>query len=95
MTTPRQEPGEPRTPRSAATPSVPQPRLSEEDLLELREPYDPPGPEYPDPWLSGPPSSVIVIAQLRDLYPGQPPSLAELLEAGRSRDPEPDLEAEP
>jgi hypothetical protein len=95
MTIPHQEPGEPRTRRPTATPFVPQPRPSEEDLLELREPYDPPGPEYPDPWLPGPPSSVIVISQLRGLYPDQPPSLTELPEAGRSHDPEPDLEAEP
>ena len=39
---------------------------------------------------------MIVVDQLRD-WPGQPPSLAELLEAGpaRTREPEPDLEAEP
>ena len=38
---------------------------------------------------------VIVVDQLRDWQPGQPPSLAELLETGRTREPEPDLEAEP
>jgi hypothetical protein len=40
---------------------------------------------------------VIVVDQLRGWRPGQPPSLAELLEAGPActRDPEPDLEAEP
>jgi hypothetical protein len=95
VTTSRKEPGEPRNSRPAATPFIPQPRLSEEDLLELREPYDLPGPEYPDRWLPGPPRFVIVIAQLRGLQPDQPPSLAELLETGRARDPEPDLEAEP
>ena len=95
MTTPRQEPGEPRTPPPTARPSVPQPRLSEEDLRELREPYDLPTPEYPDRWLPGPPSMVIVIAELRGLQPDQPTSLAEPPEAGRSHDPEPDLEAEP
>ena len=43
------------------------------------------------------PKYVIVVDQLRDWRPGQPPSLAELLEAGpaRTREPEPDLEAEP
>ena len=43
------------------------------------------------------PEYVIVVDQLRDWQPGQPPSLAELLEAGpaRTREPEPDLEAEP
>lgn len=93
MTSPRNEPGEPRTPR----PYVPQPRPSEEDLLELREPYDLPGPEYPDRWLPGPPSFVVVVNQLRGWWPDQPRSLAELLESepSRTRDPEPDLEAEP
>ena len=40
---------------------------------------------------------MIVVDQLRDWRPGQPPSLAELLEAepARTREPEPDLEAEP
>ena len=43
------------------------------------------------------PEYVIVVDQLRGWQPGQPPSLAELLEAGpaRTREPEPDLEAEP
>jgi len=40
---------------------------------------------------------VIVVDQLHGWRPGEPPSLAELLEAGpaRTREPEPDLEAEP
>jgi len=40
---------------------------------------------------------VIVVDQLRDWQPGRPPSLAELLETrvARTREPEPDLEAEP
>ena len=43
------------------------------------------------------PKYVIVVDQLRDWQPGQPPSLAELLETrpARTREPEPDLEAEP
>jgi hypothetical protein len=43
------------------------------------------------------PEYVIVVAQLRDWGPGQPPSLAEFLETrpARTREPEPDLEAEP
>ena len=43
------------------------------------------------------PEYVIVVDQLRDWRPDLPPSLAELLEAGpaRTREPEPDLEAEP
>jgi hypothetical protein len=57
------------------------------------EPYDLP---FPDHWPHRP-TYVIVVDQLRDWRPGQPPSRAELLEAGlaRTREPEPDLEAEP
>jgi len=55
------------------------------------EPYDLP---FPDHWPHRP-TYVIVVDQLRDWQPGQPPSLAELLETGRTRAPEPDLEAEP
>jgi hypothetical protein len=93
VTTPGEEPREPRTPRSY----IPHPRPSEEDLLELREPYDLPMPEYPDRWLPGPPSYVIVVNQLRGWWPDQPPSLAEILESlsTHGHDPEPDLEAEP
>lgn len=97
MTTMDKDPAEPGTPRPAAMPYVPQPRPSEEDLRELREPYDLPTPEYPDRWLPGPPGPVIVIAQLRGRWPDQPLSLDEILERGLAgtRDPEPDLEAEP
>jgi hypothetical protein len=51
---------------------------------------------FPDGW-SRRPEYVIVVDQLRDRWPGQPPSLAELLETrpARTREPEPDLEAEP
>ena len=40
---------------------------------------------------------LLIVDQLRGWQPGQPPSLAELLETGRTRtrQPEPDLEAEP
>jgi hypothetical protein len=60
---------------------------------ETAEPYDLP---FPDHWPHHP-AYVIVVDQLRDWRPGLPPSLAELLEAGpaRTREPEPDLEAEP
>ena len=78
-------------------PFVPPPRPSEEDLLELREPYDLPGPEYPGLWLPGRPEFVIDITQLRGLLPDQTPSLDQILETGftRSGGSEPDLEAEP
>ena len=89
MTTPRKTPAGPRTP-GQATPATPHPQASEEDLAELREPYDLPFPD--DRWPQGRPAYAIVVAQLRGW---QPPSLAELLETGRTREPEPDLEAEP
>ena len=93
MTTPRKTPAGPRTPGQAARPAIPHPQASEEDLAELREPYDLPFPD--DRWPQGRPAYVIVVAQRRGWQPGQPPSLAELLETGRTREPEPDLEAEP
>jgi hypothetical protein len=62
-------------------------------MPETADPYDLP---FPDHWPHRP-KYVIVVDQLRDWRPGQPPSLAELLEAepARTREPEPDLEAEP
>jgi hypothetical protein len=80
--------------------SVPHPRAGEKDLAEVREPgdFDPGDLPFPDDrWPRGRPAYVIVVDQLRGWQPGQPPSLAELLETGRirGRDPEPDLEAEP
>ena len=62
-------------------------------MPETAEPYDLP---FPDRWAHRP-TYVIVVDQLRDWRPDLPPSLAELLEAGpaRTREPEPDLEAEP
>lgn len=79
---------------------VPYPRNGEKDPAKVREhsgsdPDDLPFPD--DRWPLGRPKYVIVIDQLRGQWPGQPPSLAELLETGRTRarDPEPDLEAEP
>jgi len=98
LTAPDKEPAEPRNPK----PYIPQGRPSEEDLAELWEPPDDlPAPEYPDRWLPGlvgrRPEYVIVVDQARPRQPGQPPSLAELLESlrSRTRGPEPDLEAEP
>ena len=52
-------------------------------------------PDLSERWPPGRPGYVIVVDQLRDRQPGQPPSLAELLETGRTRGSEPDLEAEP
>ena len=55
-------------------------------MPETAEPYDLP---FPDGWPPGRPEYVIVVDQLRGWQPGQPPSLAELLEAGPA-DREPD-----
>jgi len=88
-------------PEDAAGPPrlrVPQPRAAEIDLSEMREPsgFDPGDLPFPDDrWPRGRPEYVIVVDQLRDWWPGQPPSLAELLETRPTRSPEPDLEAEP
>ncbi len=92
MTTPRKTPAGPRPP-GQATPAIPDPRTGEKDLAEMEEPYDLPFPD--DRWPQGRPTSWIVVDQLRGWQPGGPPSLAELLETRRTREPEPDLEAEP
>ena len=78
-------------------PFVPLPRPSQENLLELREPYDIQSPEYPDPWPPGRPEYVINVTQLWGLLANQTPSLDQILETGptHSGGPEPDMEAEP
>ncbi len=83
--------------RQADGPLVPHPRHGDRDMHEMKEPYDLPFPDYSDRWPPHRPEYVIVVDQLRDWQPGQPPSLAELLETqpARTRQPEPDLEAEP
>ena len=93
MTRPHPSPEDPGAGRPDAAPPVPGPRPPEQDLRELKDPYDLPFPDY---W-PRPPKYVIVLDQLRDWQPSQPPSLAELLETkpARARQPEPDLEAEP
>jgi hypothetical protein len=64
-------------------------------MQEMTDPYDLPFPDPPDRWPPGRPGYVIVVDQLRDWQPRQRPSLAKLLETGCTRQPEPDLEAEP
>ena len=93
MTRPDRTPREPGPRRRADRPLVPDPRPGEKDRREIDDPYDLP---FPDRWPHRP-EYVIVVAQLRDWQPGQPPSLAELLgtRPARTREPEPDLEAEP
>ena len=93
--TPRQRPPGTHAHRGAVAPRIPDQRAGEKHLSELDEPYDPPFPD--DVWPQGGPKYVVVLAQRRGLQPSQPPSLAEALESGRARtrEPEPDLEAEP
>ena len=93
MTRPDRTPRGPGLRRRADRPLVPDPRPGDMDVREMTDPYDLPFPDY---WPHRP-EYVIVVAQLRDWQPGQPPSLAELLETGpaRAREPDPDLEAEP
>ena len=94
MTKPGRTPREPGPRPQPGRPLIPVPRAGDKDMREMRDPYALP---FPDRWPPGRPQYVIVVDQLRDWQPGQPPSLAELLEAGpaRTREPEPDLEAEP
>ena len=92
MTTPRRKPAEPGTGRRDAAPLVPDPRPREQEIRETREPHDLP---FPGRWPLGRPEYVIVVDQLRGWELGQPSSLAELLETSRTREPEPDMEAEP
>jgi hypothetical protein len=94
VTTRRRKQPEPGPGRRDATPLIPDPRPPEQDLRELRDLYDLP---CPDRWPPGRPRYVIVVDQLRDRQPGRPPSLAELLvtRPAHTREPEPDLEAEP
>jgi hypothetical protein len=91
--TPPRKPARPRTRRPAATPLIPDPRPGEKDTPDTSDPYDLPFPDDRRP--PGRPAYLIVIDQLRGWQPGQPLSLAELLETGPAHDPEPDLEAEP
>ena len=93
MTIHSKTPDEPGTRRQADGPHIPGQRPGAEDLQELQDPYDLPFPD--DRWPQGRPTSWIVVDQLRGWQPGGPPSLAELLETGRTREPEPDREAEP
>ena len=93
MTNDDRTPREPGRRRQADRSLVPDPRPGEKDIREMADPYDLP---FPDRWPHRP-RYVIVVDQLRDWQPGQPPSLAELLETrpARTREPEPELEAEP
>jgi hypothetical protein len=93
VTRPDRTPREPGPRRRAGRPLVPDPRPGEKDMRAIDDPYDLP---FPDRWPHRP-DYLIVVDQLRGWQPCQPPSLAELLETrpARTREPEPDLEAEP
>ena len=97
MTNHHRAPDEPGPRRQDDRPLVPDPRPGDRDMHEMTDPDDLPFPDLPERWPPGCPGYVIVVDQLRDWQPGQPPSLAELLETppARTRGPEPDLEAEP
>ena len=97
MTTTSRAPDEPGPGRKAGDPRIPDPQPGDKDLRGMQDPYDFLFPDLSERPPSGRPMYVIVVDQLRDWQPGQPPSLAELLETGptRTREPEPDLEAEP
>jgi hypothetical protein len=90
VTRPDRTPREPGPRRQADRPLIPDPRPGDMDMREMDDPDDLP---FPDHWPHRP-EYVIVVAQLRSW---QPPSLTELLETrpARTREPEPDLEAEP
>jgi len=81
--------------RQAVLPLGAHPKAGEKDQAEVIEPYDLPGPD--DLWPPWRPAYLIVVDQLRDWQSTRYPSLAEVLEPrpGRTREPEPDLEAEP
>jgi hypothetical protein len=95
VTTTGTAPDEPGPDRHADGRPVPDRRPGDRDIREIEDPYDLPFSDLSERWPPGRPGYVIVVDQLRDWKPGQPPSLAELLETGRARAPEPDLEAEP
>ncbi len=95
MTIQGRTPDEPGTRRQADDPVVPAQRPGDKDMGELQDPYDLPVPDYSDHRPPRRPEYVIVVDQLRSWQPDGPPSLAELLETGRTSEPEPDLEAEP
>jgi hypothetical protein len=86
------EPGARRQPDGSLVPAQ---RPADTDMREIQDPYNLPFPDVSDRRPPGRPAYAIVVDQLRGWQPGGPPSLAELLETGRTREPEPDLEAEP
>lgn len=72
---------------------IPDQRLAEADLSEMIEPDDLPFPDDGRP--QGRAEYLVVVDQLRGFQSSRQPSLAEVLETGRTREAETDLEAEP
>jgi hypothetical protein len=95
VTTSPKTPAQPQIPRQAGTPPSPdlEPDGDDKDPIEKGGPLDDP---FPECWPRHP-ETVIVVFDYRDGQPGHPLSLDGILRASltRSRDPEPDLEAEP
>jgi hypothetical protein len=99
VTLPGNTPSEPESRHQASDPHVPAPRLADdyENWAELQDdPYNRLVPDGYERWRKYGPTFHIVVAQAPGWNPGGPPSLDELLEnLARTREPEPDLEAEP
>jgi hypothetical protein len=95
VTRPGKTPDDPGIRRQADGSQVPRERAEGMDMRELQDPYDLPFPDDSGRWPPGRPEYAIVVDRLRGWQPGGPLSLAEVLETGRTRQPEPDLEAEP
>ena len=95
MTLHGKTPDDPASRRQADGPLIPAQRAEDRDMHEIQDPHDLPFPDFSDRWPPRRPQCAVVVDQLRGWQPGGPPSLAELLETRRTREPEPDLEAEP
>jgi hypothetical protein len=96
VTRPGKTPDDPGTRRQPDGPQVPAQQPEIENLREPEDTYDLP---IPDPYCDFVPPrlppNAIVIDRIRGWQPDAPPSLAELLASIRTREPEPDFEAEP
>jgi hypothetical protein len=99
VTSPRRR-SQPRTPQPAA-PYIPR-QLTEEDLLELRDPYGIEDliPDRPDGGPLRPPEYTVVLCAsdwVKEHFPAAAANLWDALHTSHDyhHDPEPDLEAEP
>ena len=94
MTLPGKTPEEPGNRRQADGPQVLPERAKDEDMRELQEPHHSRSPMTPIADRPTVPSTRSSSTSSR-LAARRTPPLGELLERGGTRDPEPDLEAEP